>query len=57
MTTSSDKPNVISTVKEDILFDICMYEKELQAPNLKREDIERIQDDIERAEELFKTIK
>lgn len=57
MTTPTNKPLTPTTVKDDIMFDICMYEKELLTPNLKQEDIERIHDDIKRAEELFKTVE
>jgi len=47
----------LESIKEDILFDIYMYEKELSASNLKKEDIVSIQDKIARAEELFKTVE
>ena len=53
----TDKTDTAEQQRDDIMFDICMYEKELQAPNLKYEDIERINDNIKLAEELFKTVE
>jgi len=55
VTTPSDKK--LETVRDDILFDIYLYEKELSVSNLRIEDITAIQEKIARAEELFKTIK
>ena len=53
---TSNKDN-LDSVRDDILFDIYMYEKELSASNLRIEDIIAIKDKIVKAEELFKTIK
>lgn len=43
--------------REDLLFDIYMYEKELTVSNLREEDRNIITEHIKEAEELFKTIK
>ena len=57
MSASPKNEKRLESIKEDILFDIYMYEKELSASNLKKEDIVSIQDKIARAEELFKTVE
>lgn len=43
--------------REDLLFDIYMYEKELTVSNLREEDRNIITEHIKEAEKLFKTIK
>ena len=57
MTTTDYTTTSNDDLKQDILFDIYIYEKELEQPNLRKEDIESITDKIKYAEELFKTIK
>lgn len=44
--------------REDIIFDIYMYERELSSnESLSNDDIEILEDKIKEAEELFKSIK
>jgi len=57
LTTPTTDAEKLKTARDDILFDIYMYEKELSLSSLKSEDILIIKEKIANAEELFKTVK
>jgi len=57
--SSNNKNNTVNekeVLRQNILMDIYLYEKELLDNNLRNEDKQYIKEKIEEAENLFKSI-